>query len=434
VRKPQERLPLSNDLLGGIGNLAAGQVANLLLSLLSFVLITRMLSTDDYGRWATVLNATAIVLGIAAVGLPLATVLHISGIDGAAFVLPTLLLRMLATTAAVAVTFALTLLPGSAAEYTVPGLAAAPGVLFAAMVAGYGDVLRARRRYQAAALVENASRLLLVIALVAALLAVEWGTAHPSVTLLLWLWTATWFAAAVAGLPLLRPATRERPASVRRRMLTAGRSARLLSIVTLVAIVRLRLDVVLLGLLRSSSEAAHFSVASRVYGVALVAPDVVAQALFPYLLHVRSRSPVGVRGEIGRVLLLTVIAGCIVSVVLIAAAPFAVTMIAGSQYAGAAGTTRVLAALVAPAYLLSVLTVAIVERGGQRQAALALVLPLVVAYAVELVFVPKYGASVCLAASSGAILVSCLLMCAAYLGRGVTGAGETSMPTTEGAL
>ena len=105
------------------------------------------------------------------------------------------------------------------------------------------------------------------------------GPAHRPVAFLLGLWTVTWWSAAVAGVPLLRPVVRERLASVWQRMWTAGRSARLVSAVILVAIVRFRLDVVLLSLLRSSSDAAHFSVAGRVYGVAPVVPEVVASAL-----------------------------------------------------------------------------------------------------------------------------------------------------------
>jgi len=140
-----------------------------------------------------------------------------------------------------------------------------------------------------------------------------------------------------------------------------GRTTPALGVVTLVTLMRFRVEVVLLGVLRTSAEAGQSAVATRLYTVALVIPRVVVAVLFPYLVHARLRDSGDLRGHVGRLFLLVLGCGVLVDGVMVVMAPLAVRVTAGPAYSGSSVPARVLAGFIAPAYLSSVLTILLVE-------------------------------------------------------------------------
>ena len=122
-----------------------GRPWSLLVGLASFLFLARLLSPTGYGTWATVTNATTILVGCAACGLPLATIQTVTAADGAHAVLPTLTLRLSTTALAGNAALAGTALLPGAGHLTLPLAAALPGLVASGLVAGCSDVLRARR-------------------------------------------------------------------------------------------------------------------------------------------------------------------------------------------------------------------------------------------------------------------------------------------------
>jgi O-antigen/teichoic acid export membrane protein len=176
---------------------------------------------------------------------------------------------------------------------------------------------------------------------------------------------------------------------------------------------------VLVGVLRSSVEAAQLAVAARVYTIALVIPEIVVTVLFPYLLHARREGVEDLQGQVTRLFLLVMVAGALVSTALLLAAPVAVRLTAGSAYSQAAVPARWLALLIAPAYLSSVATILLVEQRRVRAAAASLVLPAIAAYLVELALAGRFGETVCILCGGGAVLLSCIQELAAARRYGV---------------
>ncbi len=400
-------------LTAGIAYIAGGEAINLLLSLASFVLTTRLLSKADYGIWATVLDAVSIVAGLAAFGLPLAAIQAVAAEDGSQYVVPALLLRLLTTGVAGLLVLVAIALSTDRGVYGLPGLLAVPGLLASGLTAACEEILRARKQFRRAATLENVARATQVLVIVVIAIVYKRGsTARPGVALLVAAWSATWAAGLLAGLSWVRPERAFSPDTLQalRRL---GRAAPLLGVVTLVALLRFRVEVVLLGLLRSSVEAAQFAVAARVYTIALVVPKIVVAVLFPYLLHARGEGVPGLQGQVTRLFLLVIAAGAVISAGLVLTAPVVVRRAAGSGYDGSATPARLLALLIVPGYLSAVLTILLVERRRTRIAAVALFAPAVVAYLLELVLVGRFGETVCIVGGSGAVLASCLIQAVA---------------------
>ncbi|HEY8624053.1 MAG TPA: oligosaccharide flippase family protein, partial [Casimicrobiaceae bacterium] len=406
MRRRARLLPAA--LVHGIGYLAGGEAINLLLSLVSFVVVARLLTTADYGSWATILDGVSILAAIAAFGLPLAAVQAVAGPDGDRFVAPALLLRIASNgLIALVVLMAIAVSP-ERSTFGLAALFAAPGMIASGLGAACEEILRARQQFRRAATLENLARATQVAAIAVIAAVYKTGSIpRPGAASLVAAWSAAWAIGAAVGITWVRPSRPSGTDALLRRLHQLGRATPALGVVTFVTLMRFRVEVVLLGVLRTSAEAGQFAVATRLYTVALVIPRVVIAALFPYLLHARQRDTADLRGHVGRLFLLVLGCGVLVDGVMVVMAPVAVRLTAGSAYSGSSVPARVLAGFIAPAYLSSVLTILLVEGQRPRAAAAALLGPAACAYVVELALVGRFGQDVCLAAGGGALLVSC---------------------------
>jgi O-antigen/teichoic acid export membrane protein len=392
----------------GIAMLATGEVINLLLSTISFVLLTRLLSQGDYGAWATALDADAILLGLASLGLPLATVQLVASEGGDRYATSIIVLRLIAATSLIVIVALVALTTGWSAFAVRAALLVAPGFVCAAVVAGLDDLFRANHHFRRVAVLENMARLQFVSAVALLALLTHFGRhASPGTLLLLGIWSATWCVAALIGLLLARGVL-TRPSTVTlARLRGAFRATPLLGIIGLVGLFRFRAEVLLLTVLRSNSEAARFAVSTRIFAIAVVVPEITGAVLFPYMLR-RGRSAHD--DYPARVALIVLGLGVVAGLALGLASPLIVPLVAGSDYRSASGLARAMGLLIPPAFAVSLLTVLLVERGRARFTAVAVAAPSVLAFAFEAAAVQRFGASACVVGAGVALYASFLLL------------------------
>ncbi|MBP1684274.1 MAG: Membrane protein involved in the export of O-antigen, teichoic acid lipoteichoic acid [Deltaproteobacteria bacterium] len=206
---------------------------------------------------------------------------------------------------------------------------------------------------------------------------------------------ATLALAASAGAVLLvllyggrvAPAFRRRE----RRGENAGAAAMLregsvIGLAALTSVIYFRVDSVMLGLLRGSEAVGIYNVAYRLMEGTLIVPIVFMNVVFPRLAKAAD-----LRAAVGRAGGLLAAVGLVVSAAFAFGGPPLITLVYGGAYERAGSVSTVLALAIAPIYVGTLLTQALIASDRQLEYLRLAVLALAANVGLDAVLIPPYG-------------------------------------------
>jgi O-antigen/teichoic acid export membrane protein len=390
----------------------AGYLAGLLLTVLSAAVLFRYLGPDDAGKYVTVFAIAAIVGSLFDGGLHSLAVRDASvrrDRDRRAMIADLLGMRLVLGVAAIVVASAF------------------------ATAAGYERALVVGTALASVALVLWSVHLILAAPLVANL-QLGWVTAidifrqaATVVLLLAFVWVGLDLLAFIAApIPVTLAAVLWTVLIVRSEISLApsfrARAWRPLlrdvvpyALATAAGLLYFRLAVVLMSLVSTERETGLYSAAFRIVEVLMIVPQLAVGAVLPILARAASEDPDRLAYGVGRAFRAAAVFGCGLAVVLAIGAPFAIAVVAGPDFAGAADMLRIQAVGLGVALVTSVFTYALLSLRLHRELLFVNAAALAVSIALTLILGSVWGgkgaatavvaAELCLAAGAIWLLV-----------------------------
>jgi O-antigen/teichoic acid export membrane protein len=387
-----------------------GYLLGVLLSVLSAAVLFRYLGPDDAGKYVTVLAIVAIVGSIFDGGLHSLAIREASvrrGSDRSAVIDDLLGMR---------------LVMGAVAILLASGLAAVlgyePSLVFGSALASLGLVLWSTHLILAAPLVaglrlgwvtaidlfRNAGAVALTLAGVAAGLGLIAFLAVPIPVAAV---AVAWTAVLVRRQISLRPSFR---LDAWRLLL---RDVVPYALATAAGLLYFRVAVVLLSLIASEHETGLYSAAFRTVEVLLIVPQLAVSTVLPIFAHAASRDRDRLAYGVDRTFRTAVVFGGGLAVVLALGAPFAIAVVAGPDFSGAADMLRIQAVGLGIALVTAVFTYALLSLRMHRELLYANLAALAVSVVLTLALGSAWGGMG--AATATAIAELCLAGSAVWL-------------------
>lgn len=387
-----------------------GYLVGLLLAVLSAAVLFRYLGPDDAGKYVTVLAIVAIVGSVFDGGLHSLAIREVSVREGAerSEVIDNLLGMRLAL-GVVAIVLA--------------GVFAAvigyePSLVLGTVLASVGLVLWSTHLILAAPLVaglrlgwvtaidlfRNAGAVVLVLAGVwAGLGLIAFLTVPIPVAVAAVVWTAI----------LVRRQTSLRPSFRVGAWRVLLRDVVPYALATAAGLLYFRVAVVLLSLISSEHETGLYSAAFRTVEVLLIVPQLAVGTVLPIFAHAARRDRDRLAYAVDRTFQAAAVFGGGIAVVLALAAPFAIAVVAGPDFEGAADMLRIQALGLGVALVTSVFTYALLSLRMHRELLVANVAALGASIVLTLVLGSAWGGVG--AATGTAIAELCLAGVAVWL-------------------
>jgi O-antigen/teichoic acid export membrane protein len=387
-----------------------GYLVGVLLSVLSAAVLFRYLGPDDAGRYVTVLAIAAIVGGVFDGGLHSLAIREAAIRSGAArsAVIDDLLgMRLVMGAVAIVLATAFAALLGFGPLLVAGTLLASAGlvlwsthlIIAAPLVAGLrlGWVT-------AIDLFRNAAAVVLVLAGVSAGLGL---VAFLAVPIPVAIAAVAWTAVLVRRQVSLRPSFRFDSWRVLLRDVVPY------ALATAAGLLYFRVAVVLLSLIASAHETGLYSAAFRTFEVLLIVPHLAVSTVLPIFAHAATRDRDRLAYGIDRTFRTAAVFGGGLAVVLSLGAPFAIAVVAGPDFSGAADMLRIQALGLGVTVVTSVFTYALLSLRMHRELLYANLAALAVSIALTLVLGNAWGGLG--AATATAIAELCLVGSAVWL-------------------
>ncbi len=173
-----------------------------------------------------------------------------------------------------------------------------------------------------------------------------------------------------------------------------------------------RFDTLMLGASRGAAELGVYTAAVNGAEVMFYLPTSVASVLLPAAASLETRAA---RSLTRKVLMVVVAATIAAAALVIVLAPLLVRVLFGSEFDGSVLPLRILALALVGMSIRIVLRSALLAQRRQSLASAMTVLTLVAIVALDLVLIPRYGATGAAIASAGAYWLGAVFMYAAFL-------------------
>ncbi|MBA3263405.1 MAG: polysaccharide biosynthesis C-terminal domain-containing protein [Thermoleophilaceae bacterium] len=336
----------------------AGYAVGVLLTVGSAALLFRHLGVVDTGRYLTVLALTSIVAGITDVGLTTIGLRELAVRDESEkrlLIRDLLGLRLVLSVVGVAVAGAFALAVGYDAQMVTGTLLAGVGVVAVALQATLSVALMVELRLGWVAILDLIRQALLVagiLALVAAgagilpFLALQGPTAVAALALTAWL-----VHLSVPLTPAFHP---DRWRALLREVLPFAAA-------TIVAAVYFRAALIVLGLVSTDVQTGYFGAAFRISEVLLMVPNIVVGAAFPIFARAARDDHDRLGYGVDRVFQASLVLGGMVLVALTLGAPFAIEVVAGSQFEPSEDVLRIQAVALMASFVTTTLFYALLS-------------------------------------------------------------------------
>jgi O-antigen/teichoic acid export membrane protein len=387
-----------------------GYFFGVLLSVLSAAVLFRYLGPDDAGKYVTILAIVAIVGSMFDGGLHSLAIREASvrrGTDRSAVIDDLLGMRVVM---------------GAVAILLAAGLAAilgyGPSLVLGSALASLGLVLWSTHLILAAPLVaglrlgwvtaidlfRNAGAVVLTLAGVAAGLGLIAFLAVPiPVAAVAVVWTAV----------LVRPQISLRPSFRLDAWRVLLRDVVPYALATAAGLLYFRVAVVLLSLIASAHETGLYSAAFRTVEVLLIVPQLAVSTVLPIFAHAANKDRDRLAYGVDRTFRTAAVFGGGLTVVLVLGAPFAIAVVAGPDFSGAADMLRIQAVGLGIALVTAVFTYALLSLRMHRELLYANLAALAVSVVLTLALGSAWGGVG--AATATAIAELCLAGSAVWL-------------------
>jgi O-antigen/teichoic acid export membrane protein len=387
-----------------------GYLTGVLLSVLGAAVLFRYLGPDDAGKYVTVLAIVAIVGSVFDGGLHSLAIREASvrqGADRSAVIDDLLGMRLvmgavailLASVLAVVLGYGPSLVLGTALASVAFVLWSTHLILAAPLVAGLrlGWVT-------AIDLFRNAGAVVLILAAVWIGLGLIAFLAVPiPVTAVAVAWTAVLVRRQIS----LRPSFRLDSWRVLLRDVVPY------ALATAAGLLYFRVAVVLLSLISSEHETGLYSAAFRTVEVLIAVPYLAVSTVLPIFAHAARKDRDRLAYGVDRTFRAAAVFGGGIAVVLALGAPFAIAVVAGPDFGGAADMLRIQALGLGVAVVTAVFTYALLSLGMHRELVYANLAALAVSVVLTLVLGSRFGGLG--AATATAIAELCLAVSAVWL-------------------
>jgi O-antigen/teichoic acid export membrane protein len=369
---------------------AAGYVAGMLLSLLSFALITRHLGVERFGDYQTALSVITIVSAITDAGMATLAVREYSVLDGATrdrLMRNLLGARIGLTSAGIVAAVAFAALAGFDGALVAGTALAGIGVGCNVVQSMLAVPLAAHLQVMTQTLLELARQVVLVAVLVLCVLAGAGVLPLLAATIPAGLFGVVVTARIVRGRIPLRPA------------LHADEWPRLLKLTVPVALtlatgtLYVYLAQVVTDLVATETESGYFAASFRVFLVVAAVPGLVVSTAFPLLTRAARDDEVRLAYALDRLFATTVVGGGLVGLALFVGAPVALDVVAGSGFEGAVPALRLQAWALMASFVLAPAAFALLSLRLHREIAGANLLALATSAVLTLLLAPEEGAT-----------------------------------------
>ncbi len=361
----------------------------LLVSVGSAALLLRYLSIADFGRYTQVVALLTIVAGLTEAGMTSIGVREYSvrkDDDAAALMRNLLGIRLVLTTAGVAIALAFGLVAGYTSVMMI-GAALVGAALIVQVVQGtIGVPLQSGLRLgwvTALDLLRQGGMALVLVAGVGGGAGLAVLLAAPLPVALVLLAITVWL---VRGQLTLAPAF-DRQTWRRLLALTLPFAA-----ATAVGVIYAYVTVVLMSLVSTEEETGIFGASFRVFAVLVTIPGLLVMTAFPLLARAARDDHARLGYAVQRLFEVCVILGVGVALVTIAGAPTIIDLLAGPKYAGAVPVLRVQGVALLASFLVALGGYALLSLRRHRALLIANALALVAAVALTLGLAPAHGA------------------------------------------
>ncbi len=390
----------------------AGYLAGVLLTVVSAAVLFRYLGPEDAGKYVTVLAIVAIVGSMFDGGLHSLAVRETSvrqDADRRAVIADLLGMRLVLGAAAIVLAAAFAAAAGYERSLVVGTALASVGLVLWSVHLILAAPLVASLRLgwvTAIDVFRQASTVVLVLAFVWAGLGLLSFLAVPiPITLAAVVWTIF----------LVRSQVELAPSFRTRSWRPLLRDVAPYALATAAGLLYFRVAVVLMSLVSTERETGLYSAAFRIVEVLMIVPQLAVGALLPILARAASDDHDRLAYGVDRSFRAAAVFGCGLAVVLAIGAPFAIAVVAGPDFAGAADMLRIQALGLGVALVTSVFTYALLSLRLHRELLLANAIALAVSIALTLILGRAWGgmgaatavvgAELCLAAGAVWLLV-----------------------------
>jgi len=389
-----------------------GYFAGVFLTVLSAAVLFRYLGPDDAGRYVTVLAVVAIVGSMLDGGLHSLAVRETSvrrGDNRRAVIADLLGMRLVLGVVAIVLASAFSAAVGYGRSLVVgTALASVALVLWSIHLIFAAPLIASLRLGWVTAIdvFRQAATVVLVLALVWAGVELLPFFAVPiPITLAAVVWTML----------LVRTETALAPSFRTRAWRPLLRDVVPYALATAAGLLYFRVAVVLMSLVSTERETGLYSAAFRIVEVLMIVPQLAVGAVLPILARAADDDPDRLAYGVGRAFRAAAVFGCGLAVVLAVGAPFAIAVVAGPDFTGAADMLRVQALGLGVALVTSVFTYALLSLRLHRELLFANGAALAVSVGFTLVLGAGWGgmgaatavvaAELCLAAGAVWLLV-----------------------------
>lgn len=336
----------------------AGYAAGVLVTVVSAAVLFRYLGVDDAGRYVTVLTLVVMVTGLFDVGLTMIAVRELAvrpRAEALRFMRNVIGLRLTLTSAAVAVAVGFAAVAGYSSEMIWGTLVAGIGMLLAMVQATLAADLMVRMRLVWLTVIELLRQVLVAFGIV--ILAVAGATLLPFFATLI----PAGLVVLVLTVVLVRGDIQTRPSfdvgewwSILRQIVPYAAATALTS-------VYLRVAVIIVSLQGTERETGYYGVAFRITEVLLLVPNLIVSTAFPIFARAARDDRERFTYAVQRMYETGLLLGGWIASVLIAGAPFAIDVVAGSDFGPSADVLRIqalalLVTFVSATFLYALLT------------------------------------------------------------------------------
>jgi O-antigen/teichoic acid export membrane protein len=363
------------------------RLAAIALALVSFGLVTRYLGVAGFGEYALVLTFLAVLVPISDVGLTAIGVRELAR-DRAheeTIIGNLLVLRFAVALAASVLLIAISpLFPYS--DRVESGLRLAAVGLFALVLSGLPlIVFQSRLRLELSALVD-------FVVAAATLLFVLVGTqADLGFNFLIFATVVAGFTGAGLGFALASRLVRLRPRFERERVRTLLAAALPVGVFLMFVVLQLRIDTVLLSLLKPVEDVGVYGAAYRFLEQALFFPGLFMAAVYPILAAMIANSDPGLQLAVDKSLTFLLALAIPLAAGSFVLAPDLISLIAGESFSEAVEPMRVLAFSSIFVFMTALFSSLLVLYERQRQLVVLVAAALALNVALNLILIPAFS-------------------------------------------
>ena len=364
--------------------------AGLLISLAAVPFLIRHLGPVDYGYFVTVAAIVFLIGGVTEGGLTNLGLRHYSaGIDQAerASIIRNLVgVRLLLTTAAIALATGIAALAGAAEEIAVGIPLYGAGLLLSLISATYGVPLQAALRLGTTSALELLRQALNAVGTVALVVA------GAGLYAFFGLWVAVCGVVMVITAAIVARTVPIRPAfewPVWRRYMG---EALAYGVASAAGLVYFRMAAALMAFLSTELETGYFAVAFRVLETGTIIPWLFVTSVFPILARAASSDHVRLRYAAQKVVEVGVIVGVGMALLLSLGAEPVVAVIAGAELEPAVPALRLQAVVLVPTVFVSTWSLLLLSLDEQRALLAINAAAVVISAAAAFVLIPAEGA------------------------------------------